>query len=451
MDQPSGDTGESLDKILNELGKGQIASCYLLYGDEEYLIQNALDKIIACILPASDRELNLFYMDGEHEDIDRLCESLMTLPLIPGRKIMVVRNTRIFHSKKTLSELVQKIRNHIKQDPAKAARDFITFLRITGWHLDDLRDDGWKKISDEAWHQTVDGDDGQGRETWLPVMVEFSVSQGLDAKHDRDGTDRLGDTLTAGLPEGNCLILTADTVDKRKRIFRILAEQGKVLYFSQIKSESKLKNVLMQTARDILAAKGKKLGPGAWLVLGKKTGFSLRVSMIALEKLMTFVGEKVMIEAEDVEAVIGITKEETVFHLTAAMMEKNLPKSLSTLKDLLDQGDHPLMILAILAREIRLLLHAKLLLSSGQLASYHPKMDYNRFQKTVYPDIKHLGGSSTPHPYVIYQALIHTPHFSQERLVEYLDTLVDIDLALKTTSKAPRLMMERFLLQVCSS
>jgi DNA polymerase-3 subunit delta len=207
----------------------------------------------------------------------------------------------------------------------------------------------------------------------------------------------------------------------------------------------------MQTARDILAAKGKKLGPGAWLVLGKKTGFSLRASMIALEKLMTFVGEKVMIEAEDVEAVIGITKEETVFHLTAAMMEKNLPKSLSTLKDLLDQGDHPLMILAILAREIRLLLHAKLLLSSGQLASYHPKMDYNRFQKTVYPDIKHLGGSSTPHPYVIYQALIHTPHFSQERLVEYLDTLVDIDLALKTTSKAPRLMMERFLLQVCSS
>jgi DNA polymerase III delta subunit len=78
-------------------------------------------------------------------------------------------------------------------------------------------------------------------------------------------------------------------------------------------------------------------------------------------------------------------------------------------------------------------------------------MDYNRFQKAVYPDIKHLGGSSTPHPYVIYQALIHTHHFSHERLVEYLDTLVDIDLALKTTSKEPRLMMERFLLQVCSS
>jgi DNA polymerase-3 subunit delta len=451
MDQPSGDTGESLDKILNELAIEKIASCYLLYGDEEYLIQNALDKIISCILPASDRELNLFYMDGDHEDIDRLCESLMTVPLIPGRKVIVVRNTRIFHSKKTLSELVQNIRNHIKQDPAKAARDFITFLRITGWHLDDLRDDGWRKISDEAWHQTVDGDDGQGRETWLPVMVEFSVSQGLDAKHDRDDTDRLGDTLSAGLPEGNCLILTADTVDKRKRIYKILAEKGRILYFSEMKSEPQLKNVLIQTARSILTTKGKKLSSDAWLVLGKKTGFSLRASMAALEKLVTFVGEKNMIQAEDVEAVIGKTREEKVFHLTAALMKKDLPGSLSTLKDLLDQGDHPVKILAILAREIRLLLHAKLLLSSGQLASYQPNMDYNRFQKTVYPGIKLLGGSSTPHPYVIHQALIHTHHFSHERLVEYLDTLVDIDLALKTTSKEPRLMMERFLLQVCSS
>jgi DNA polymerase-3 subunit delta len=172
--------------------------------------------------------------------------------------------------------------------------------------------------------------------------------------------------------------------------------------------------------------------------------------MIALEKLMTFVGEKAMIEAEDVEAVIGMTKEETVFHLTAAVMEKNLPKSLLTLKDLLDQGDHPLMILAILAREVRLLLHAKLLLSSGQLGAYKPGMDYPPFQKIIYPNIKSLGGSSTPHPYVIYQALKNSHRFSRERLIEYLDALVDIDLALKTTAKDPRLMLERFLLRVCS-
>ena len=450
MDLPSVDRGETLDSVLADIGKGQLSPCYLLYGDEEYLIQSALDQLIACLLPAADRELNLFYMEGEQEDMDRLCESLLTVPLIPGRKAIVLRNTRIFHSKKTLSELVLKIRSQAKESPAGAVRDFMTFLEITGWRLDDLRDEGWRKISDEAWRQTVDGDDGQGREAWLPVMVEFCVSQGLQAAQGRDDTDRLSDTLSAGLPEGNCLILTADAVDRRKRIYKTLAERGKILHFSQIKSESKLSNVLMPRAREILAAKGKRLGPGAWLALGKKTGFSLRASLAALEKLVTFVGEKALIEAEDVEAVIGKTKEEAVFHITAALMEKDLPKSLLTLKDLLDQGDHPLMILAILAREVRLLLHAKLLLGSGQLGPYKPGMDYPPFQKSIYPNIKSLMGSSTPHPYVIYQALKNAPRFSRERLIEYLDALVDIDLAMKTTAKDPRLMLERFLVRVCS-
>ena len=68
MDLPSVDRGETLDHVLAEIGKGQIFPCYLLYGDEEYLIQNALDRIIDCLLPAADREFNLFYVEGEQED-----------------------------------------------------------------------------------------------------------------------------------------------------------------------------------------------------------------------------------------------------------------------------------------------------------------------------------------------------------------------------------------------
>ncbi len=451
MELPSVEAGETLDKILDAIRKNRIAPCYLLYGEEEYLIRSALDQIISCLLPPEDRDLNLFLIDGDQEDIDRLCESLMTVPLLPGRKVVVVRNTRIFHSKKTLPALVRKISSRAKHDPAGAARDFMTFLRISGWHLDDLKEDGWKKISDEAWRRTVDGDDGSGRESWLPVMVAYAVHRGLEAGHGGDETDRLSDTLSAGLPEGNCLILTADAVDKRKRIYRTLAEKGRILQFSEIKGEPKLKNALMRTARDILKAKGKTLDNDAWLALGKKTGFSLRASMSALEKLVTFAGEKNRITAEDVEAVVGKTREETAFHLTASLLKKDLAGSLATLKDLLDQGDPPLMILAILAREVRLLLHARLLLNSGQLAAYRSGMDYSRFQKSVYPEIQQMPGPPLPHPYVLYQALTHTPRFTEKHLAELLDSLVDIDLATKTSAKDLRLMLERFLLQVCAS
>jgi DNA polymerase-3 subunit delta len=205
----------------------------------------------------------------------------------------------------------------------------------------------------------------------------------------------------------------------------------------------------MENARELLAAKGKKMAPGAWLALGKKTGFNLRTSMSALEKLITFTGEKPTIDEEDIEAAIGKTREENVFNLTSALVEKNLPVSLSILGDLLDRGDHPVMILAMLAREIRILLQARLLLEARSLPPYQAGMDYGRFQKALFPEIKQRLGSATPHPYVIYQALGHAGRFSRESLIRHLETLVDMDLALKSTAKDARLMLERFLIQVC--
>lgn len=438
-----------LDKILAEIRKGRIAPCYLLCGKEEYLLRDALEKIIEIIVPASDRDMNLFVLDGEAEDMDRLCESLLTPPLIPGRKVIVVRNTRIFHSRQTLPAIIQKIRDQVKANPARVAADFMLFLRMTGWTLDDLKDSGWRRISDEQWRQMVQDDEGQDRETWLPVMVAFCATHRLEASPSDAGADHLEAVLKSGLPEGNHLILTADAVDKRKKIFKTLDEVGKVLEYSSVKGDKKLQGRLMENARQLLSARGKKMAPGAWLSLGKKTGFDLRASMAALEKLITFTGEIPTIDEEDIEAAIGKTREETVFNLTDALAAKNLPASLVILGDLLDRGDHPVMILAVLAREIRTLLQARLLLDSGSMKSYQAGMDYGRFQKILFPEIKERLGTATPHPYVIYQALSRAGRLSRELLIRHLETLVDIDLAMKSTAKDARLMLERFLIQVC--
>ena len=73
--------GASLDTVLAELKRGRAAPCYLLCGDEEFLLHDALEKMTTALIPEPrDRELNLFVTDGEHEDIDCLCESLITPP-----------------------------------------------------------------------------------------------------------------------------------------------------------------------------------------------------------------------------------------------------------------------------------------------------------------------------------------------------------------------------------
>ena len=61
-----------MEKILANLKKGIIAPCYLLYGEEEYLINEALNKILDFIVPESDRDFSLFYLDGENTDMDSL-------------------------------------------------------------------------------------------------------------------------------------------------------------------------------------------------------------------------------------------------------------------------------------------------------------------------------------------------------------------------------------------
>jgi len=452
--------GASLDAVLAELKRGKSAPCYLLCGDDEFSLNDALEKLEKALIPdAQDRELNLFVMDGEQEDIDRLYESLITPPLLPGRKVVVIRNTRLFQTRNVLTPLIRRIRERLKADPAKAAADFLHFLQMTGLQLDDLRGGGWRKIDDETWRRIVPDDGGEARETWLPQAVELAVSLGsAPAKERSEETDHLERILSGGLAEGNCLILTAEAVDRRKKLFKTIASVGKVLVFTTAKGEARLQQALQETAGEMLKGAGKRLTTEAWSALGQKTGFELRESIGAIGKLIAYAGEERQIEAEDVEAVVGRTKEETVFHLTGALSGRNLPLALKTLHELLDQGLHPQMIMTMLVREIRFLFQAKLLIATGRLRTFQPNMDFGHFQKAVHPAVKQLGGDgaesiaiATQHPFVVYQALKNSGRFTREELAGFLELLVRTDLALKTTGQDPRLLLERILIAVCGS
>jgi len=454
-------TGASLKGVLKDIQKGNISPYYLLYGEEDFLIKEALDKIINIILPDPDRDLNLFPMDGEDADLEYICQSLLMPPLIAGKKVIVIKNTRIFHSADILSELIGKIRDHMEDDPDMAARNFMYFLRLTGWRLEDLRNGGWKKIHDDDWQKAVGEDVGNNRETWLPEIIEICISRGIKEGVAVEGTERLLDILKNGLPEGNHLILTASTVDKRKKIFKFISDKGSVLHFPSIRGESRKREMLMDAVGEMLAAAGKTVSPGAWLEIGKKTGFVAANSVEAVEKLILYVGERHFIEEKDVEELIGKTKEGTIFDLTNALSEKKLPPALLALKDLFDQGEHHLMILSMIAREIRLLLHAVVLIRGGMLHSFDPGMDYARFQKNVYPVIRSLtnetdgqekGGEFVrQNPYVIYHALKNSHRFSLGVLAGFFGELVDIDTAIKSTARDPRFMLENFIIRVCSS
>ena len=218
-------------------------------------------------------------------------------------------------------------------------------------------------------------------ESGLPRLLGICLAQQLTPQRRKTDPARLEELVSAGLPEGNILILTSNAVDKRKRLLRIVAEKGKVLQFSVARGEARQQNTLMAKAQEMLARSGKSLTPEAWQALGRKTGFELTTSLQALEMLTVFAGDRPVIGPADVEQVIGKSKEDSVFDLTAALGEKAAPRALGVLRELIsDQSVQPLVVLAMLAREIRFLLHARIFIDSGRLHNWRPGMDFEQFQ-----------------------------------------------------------------------
>jgi len=447
----------SLEKVLLDLKKGKVAPCYLLYGEEEYLIQEALRDILDLLVPPSDRDFGLFFLDGSEADFDLLRDRLSAPSLLGGRKVVVVKNSEIFQSRENLGDLIQKIRENLGENQDKAVRSFQTFLKLSGFAWEDLQGAGWQKISDEQWARAVENDPGDDRRTWLPRIVEICAGRGMTSGGDADLSDSFEKLLAGGLPAGNCLILTAEAADKRKKIFKVIDRTGVVLHFGKIK-ETATRETLKSEAKKLLDGCGKSLTSGAWAALGKKTGFQLRPSLNELQKLVVFAGEKTMIDEEDVETVVGKTKEDRVFDLTNAMSEKNAKAALLALQALLDQGEPPLMILSMISREIRLLLQASILTQSGKLPPMTPGMEFPSFQKNVYPSVSAMAQGMArkedllvgKHPFVIFNALRHCRRFSYPVLIGYLDELLEMDRAMKSSTTDPQLLLERFLIKACA-
>jgi DNA polymerase III delta subunit len=54
------------------------------------------------------------------------------------------------------------------------------------------------------------------------------------------------------------------------------------------------------------------------------------------------------------------------------------------------------------------------------------------------------------HPFVIYNALRNCGHFSYPGLVNFLDELLELDRAFKSSATDPQLLLESFLIKACA-
>ncbi|MDA3835602.1 MAG: hypothetical protein PF495_19695, partial [Spirochaetales bacterium] len=332
-----------------------------------------------------------------------------------------------------------------KEDLAKTG-DYLAQLASLGGlteqdRLADLNANQWKtklgfpRPSDWNWAEKLD----------LPAYTPQDSAT--------DGAALVSQTLERGIPKSNHLIILAETIDKRKKLFKLLDEQGVIIDLSvdnSLSSAGKKEQagVIRELINNTFAEMGKRPGPNVLEMILERTGFHPVAAVREAEKLCLYADDKPVVSGDDVEMVTSQTREDALFELNEAFATRNLGSALLLLHRLLQAGIHPLAIVATLRNLIRKLLFLRAL-QDQQEPTYQSGQAFNVFQNSYLPHIKEKNTDNEflkGHPFVTYKGFQQAERFSQHQLKSGLKKLLDAEFNLIGSGLREALILENFFL-----
>lgn len=226
--------------------------------------------------------------------------------------------------------------------------------------------------------------------------------------------------------EHTTLVLTvpADKLDERKKIVKTLKTGAVVLHFAPL-GPAELPSWVEKKA----TARGVRIDREAVDALLARVGGSCAALASEMEKLSLYVGKGNVIREEHVVELAVRTAEQNVFQLVEEIAKLRPERAISMLHDLLKEKEEPVKLVALIARQFRMMLGAKELgrrgFSGAQIASQ-------------------LGA----HPYAVKIAGEQAKRFRTETLERLLVELADLDFAMKSGGIDKTLGLELFILRL---
>ncbi len=472
----------------------------LIFGDEmlyKTTIQTLLDRLI----PPEKQAFSYEPVDGLPENVYPVIEKVNTYSFFSGEKVVGFLDTRIFYARKNAADILDKAKEaYHEKDFKTAARNFFSLLSVTDISFDDVRNKTYAGLNIDM--------DALGDTAWLDGLVDY-CAENPPASAETDGSDplkALQQAVEKGFPKGNHLILTADMVDKRKGLYKLIVETGLAIDCSVPKGESWADRqaqgaVLAEQMKTVLAPFEKTLDKAAFQKLVEITGFDLRLFAGNLEKLVQYVGERKTIGVEDVESALPRTRQDPIFEMTNAVTDRNYDAAAFYLKSLLTRGFFPLQIVAGIINQIRRVLIVKDFLDSPSGKFWQSGMTFDQFKKqfsqTILPAlqahdailIERLGEwetrlhaksesdappvvkkrkkpastekkSASPatdlllikqpaNPYPIYMTMQKADRFTRAELIDAIIGMDQTNLSLKSSKLSSELILDNMIRKIC--
>ncbi len=451
-----------LAKWLAGGGMEQGLQVFLFFG-ERYLCREAADLLEQTLLGARrDQEKGntsgkkkqrggvVHPIDGDQEDISRTLGQIMNFSLLPGRQIYRVTDSRLFNSKAVADKIWDKaVTAHEGGQAGLACKHLQSLMDLAQLAADESLTD----LGPSQWKELLDFAKPVGDLSWVDSLI--AGSRGLrDRGKGAGGVANLAErylaSLEKGLPAQNFLLLSADTLDKRKALFLFIKKNGLIVDCSvDAKSSSTAakkvqKEVLLEMVKKTLNSCQKTMEPRTVDMLCERVGFHPVAVVMELEKLALFVDDRPLITGADIETMTARTREDALFELTEAFGNWQVAPTLLILGRLLENGIHVLAILATMRNFIR-----KLLLFRSMQLQAHPSwqrgMQADFFQKSYLPALKEEWPgveSLNGHPFALYKGFQKAEEFSCSVLKEWSSLLLRAEYQLKGSTLPPSLIVE---------
>lgn len=440
-----------ISKVVTAIKQGKPCPVYLLIGDR-YLSLQVADQLAEALIPDSGiRGQNVNHVDGDQEDPISTLNHLKTYSLFSGRQIFRVSDSKLFHSKEVAKTIWDKAVAAQGKNNRRQVMSYLSQLagiaQVAIHELAEMTGGQWQaafdfaRPSDSGWLAEV-----------LSMVEKESPRRGSGGA---DPADLYMSALEDGLPDDNILILLAENVDKRKKLYKCLLKLGTVIDLAVADGSSKAARteqdaLLTDLVKQTLAGFGKSMEPKAVPLLLERVGFHPVAAVREAEKLALYVGDASQVSITDVKALVSRTREDALYELTEAFTDRDLSQALIIAGRLFDSGVHPLVMISGLRNQVRKLMLVASLRRGGP-AQYVEGMTFPVFQKGYLPGLKESRGEwllQLPnHPYALYMMFVKAGRYSIGKLGEVLSQLLAAEFRLKSSGLPPLLVIENFFWQ----
>ena len=273
--------------------------------------------------------------------------------------------------------------------------------------------------------------------SWRIIIVE--ASKGKDENLSKTERSLLRDYFLSPSSQTVLVIIFSGKIRKNSSLFQFFSSLSSSLVL--IKELKPLRERSLYSWMDRkLDSLEKTATPEAKKRLEELLGNDLRRVNHELEKLATFIGEKKVIELDDVNQVSGWAKTSFEWELGESLEKADFEKSLIVLNNLFKEGIRPEFILGMMVRFFHEILLAKLWLKEKEI-------DRKAIFKDLKPHIHEGYGGFYVMKFREFFSLVEK--ISAKELNHYLSELGKIDLKMKTSDASVQMLLESFLYDYC--